>query len=555
MGVRFATIIGVFVLVYSLLLFKLYDIQLIHGGYFAAKSASQELAASDSEAKRGQIYLTYKSGERLAVAINKDFPLVYAVPKDIDDPSEVAHRLAPVIGVPLDELMEKLGKGDDPFELLTDEINEITARYVDELKIKGVYTKTEPHRFYPLGTLAAHVLGYVGPASSGTSRIGHYGIEKFNQELLEGISGKLNAGKFIPSASGQEIALTIEPNIQLEAEKILASLVEGYKAAGGLIIVQEPNTGKILSLAARPNFDPNRYSESSIANFKNPAIEEIYEPGSIFKVLTMAAGIDSGKLTPNTTYMDTGSVKLNGRLIQNYDLKTKGPYGRVTMTNVIEHSINTGAVYAERLIGRDIFKDYLERFGFGEKTGIDLPGELAGDLRRLSPKEKDIAFATASYGQGVAATPLEVINAVSAIANGGSLMRPYLNAELGPEVIRTVMRPDTADQVAKMMISAVDKAAVAKIEGYRLAGKTGTAYIPDFVKGGYTDQVINTYGGFGPTSDPKFTILIKLDKPAGAPVAALTVVPAFRDLAEFILNYYNIPPDRLGDDTSGAGSR
>ncbi len=259
----------------------------------------------------------------------------------------------------------------------------------------------------------------------------------------------------------------------------------------------------------------------------------------------MATGIDSGKITPDTTYFDTGSVTLNGRTIQNYDLKTHGPYGKATMTNVIEHSINTGAVFAERQIGRDIFTEYLNNFGFAEKTGIDLPGELKGDLRQLSPQARDIAFATASYGQGVAVTPIELVNAFAAVANGGNLMRPYVNAALEPKVIRRIITESTAQAVTGMMISAVDKAGIASIANYSVAGKTGSAYIPDFKNGGYTNKLIDSYAGFGPTSNPRFVILFKVDDLDESQLAATIIVPAFREMAQFMLNYYNIAPDRL----------
>jgi len=296
-------------------------------------------------------------------------------------------------------------------------------------------------------------------------------------------------------------------------------------------------------MGSYPTFDPNRYSEAELGDFLNPVTQQIYEPGSVFKIITMAAGIDAGKIATSTTFNDTGVLILNGKKIQNWDHKA---YGRVTMTNVIEKSLNTGAAFAERTTGDKIFTDYVTKFGFGEPTGVDLPYELKGDLRRLNPSSPAIAFATASFGQGVAVTQMGLINAVAAIANDGELMRPYVNADLAPHSVRTVITKKTADAVTEMMVSAVDKADVASISGYSIAGKTGTAQVPDFVHGGYTDKVINTYVGFGPTSNPRFAILIKLNEPEGAPVAGLTVVPAFRDLAQFILNYFNIPPDRLG---------
>ena len=295
-------------------------------------------------------------------------------------------------------------------------------------------------------------------------------------------------------------------------------------------------------MASTPRFDPNRYSESDIGTFLNPLVEEIYEPGSVFKIFTMAAGIDSGSISPETKYYDTGKVVLNGKTIKNWDLKA---HGEVTMTNVIEKSLNTGAAFAARKTGNSVFARYLRAFGFGDETGIDLPGELSGNLSRLHEKAPEINFATASFGQGVAITPLEVINAASVIANGGRLMRPYINESLGPEIIREVIGADAASKVAWMMVSAVDKAEVAHIDGFSIAGKTGTAQVPDLVRGGYTDRVINSYVGFGPVTNPRFAILIKLDEPAGAPLAGLTVVPAFRELAHFVINYYDIPPDRI----------
>ena len=295
-------------------------------------------------------------------------------------------------------------------------------------------------------------------------------------------------------------------------------------------------------MASAPNFDPNNYSEYSVENFLNPTVESVYEPGSIFKVITMSAGIDAGKITPETTYYDSGSVTLNGRTIKNWDNKA---HGTQTMTQVIEQSLNTGAVFAQRQTGRGDFYKYVEQFGFKDLTLVGLPDEVSGNLINLEKNIRDINFATASFGQGISVTPIELISAIGAIANDGVLMRPFLIEGTAPQVLRRVISQETADQVTAMMVSAVKNAQIAQIPNYKIAGKTGTAQVPDFVRGGYTHQVINTYVGFAPATDPKFIILVRLDKPEGAPLAGLTVVPAFRDLAHFILNYYNIPPDDL----------
>ncbi|TSC81626.1 MAG: cell division protein FtsI (penicillin-binding protein 3) [Parcubacteria group bacterium Gr01-1014_20] len=543
MGIRFTIIIVGFSLVFAFLIFNVYNLQVVNGGKFTAKADSQYFSSVESKANRGSIYFLDKNSNTLPAVLNKEFPVVFAVPKAIDDPRETASLLSEIIGENPAALEEKFSKTGDPYELILKKAETSIVEKISELKIPGIHIDTGPERFYPFGSLGAQVLGFVGPSDSDDVESGRYGLEKFYNDLLAGKNGRKEDGRLVtlPEAGGN-LTLTIDPNIQKEAQKILSGLTTTFKAKGGSVIVQEPKTGKILALESSPSFDPNNYGQASISSFLNPSIQTIYEPGSVFKVITMAAGIDAGKFSPETTYFDTGSLTVSGKKIKNWDLKH---YGKVTMTNVIEKSINTGAAYAESLIGRDVFKKYLESFGFGEKTGIDLPGEVSGDLRALNSKSPEVAFATASFGQGVAVTTAEMINAISAIANGGNLMRPYLNSESEPKIIRRVISARTAREVTEMMVSALEKAEIGQIKSYKLAGKTGTAQVPDFTKGGYTDKVINTYVGFGPVADPKFVILIRLNEPENAPLAGTTVVPAFRELAQFILNYYNLSPDGI----------
>lgn len=555
MNLRFALLLIFPLLGYGFLLFHIYDIQLLRADGRAVPVGAGFAALRFAKANRGAIYFTDKSGNLLPAVLNKDHQFIYAVPKVIEDPQEAANTLAPILARDAEELIKIFSRRDDEYELLIKKADAALAQKINELDIGGIYVEREPSRFYPLGPLASQVLGFVGPASDGPADVGRSGLELFYENSLRGERGEAVNGEIKKPAAGKDLVLTIDPNIQIEAERILGELVKEYGPSGGSVIVMDPATGKIIAMGNSPNFDPNDYGKYPISSFLNPAIQEIYEPGSVFKVITMATGIDSGAITPETTYYDTGSITLNGWTIKNFDLDKNGPYGRVSMMKVIERSINTGAVFAQRQTGRKAFAEYVNNFGFGEKTGIGLPGEVAGDLRRLSPKERDVVFATASYGQGVAVTPLGLIRAIAAIANGGNLVRPYVDAELEPQIVKRVISAETARQVAEMMVSAVDKAEVAKIKGYTLAGKTGTAFVPDFKLGGYTENVINTFVGFGPACvdssagrpacSPRFIILIKINEPKGAPLAALTVVPAFRNLAQFILNYYEIEPDRL----------
>jgi len=546
MVVRYSILITLFFGAFGALLFNLYNLQLVEGGTYIDKAQIQATGSNWQIGKRGNILFTDKRGNQLPVAIITNYSFVYAVPGKIDDVSEAAHQLAPILNISVEDLIEKLGRANTTFVSLDKKISTKTANLLGELNIPGIYIGEQPARSYPFESLASHLIGFVGKEEDGVSESGRYGLESYYDNSLKGEIGSNDDGtKVILPEGGDDLVLTIEPNIQKEAERIISELTIKHEAEGGLLMVANPKTGALLALAAVPDFNPNNFGESSLGTFLNPAIQKLYEPGSIFKVLTMAAGIDSGKITPETTYTDRGFLKINGRTVSNWDYETHGAYGLIDMTKVIEKSINTGAIYAEQVTGHKIFTEYIKKFGLGEATGIDLPGELSGNLTRLNPdKEPDVAFATAAYGQGVAVTPIEMLNSISAIANGGMLMRPYVNADLKPEAIRRVIKEDTADQVTKMMVHAVDTARLPAVQGYSLAGKTGTAYIPDFKRGGYTHDVFNTYIGYGPTTDPQFIILVRLEKAKGAPLAGLTVVPAFRNMAQFLINYFEIPPDR-----------
>lgn len=536
MGARFASLIAVVTLCYGFLLFHLYEIQITKGSSYLAQAEAQAGAASSEASRRGMIYFTDKDGSKVPAALNKSFNEIYAVPKEIVDVQEATHQLSLALGVPAEDLESKLSDKKSQFSSVYKKASDEAVSKIQELDIKGIYAKQSPDRFYPFGTTASHIVGFVGPDDKLNAEVGRYGLEKFYNGYLSGADGDEN----LPS--GEDLVLTIDPNIQRQAEQTLDKLIKDTGSPSGSVIVEDPQTGKILAAASFPAYDPNIYSTFGLKNFLNPITEAIYEPGSVFKIFTMAAGIDTGKITPDTSYYDSGSVVISGKKISNWDLKA---HGKVTMTNVIELSLNTGTAFAVKTMGSSILTSYIKKFGFGEKTNIDLPGELNGNVSRLVPKAPAIAFATAGFGQGVSVTPIQLISAVSAIANGGKLLEPHLNSKTPTKIVREIMKPETAKAVTKMMISAVDKAGVAKIDGFTIAGKTGTAQIPDFKKGGYSDRVTDTYVGFGPTVNPKFVALIKVDDLPQELLAGTTVVPAFKDLGQFILHYYDVSPDRI----------
>ncbi|MBI2013847.1 MAG: penicillin-binding protein 2 [Candidatus Colwellbacteria bacterium] len=520
MGFRIGALIAVFSVAFAALGINVYKLQIKEGDYYGARAAS--LSPENILPPRGIIYLADKNGNYLPAAMNRDYPLIYSDNRKIDDVKETATALSLITGISAEDLGEKLKDSSDPFEPILKRVNEDQLSALSLQELKGISVAYETYRFYPFGTSASHLLGFVSIDNENPG--GAYGVEARYNETL----------------TGDNIRLTVDKDIQAQAEAVLGGLIQKFSAEGGTVIVQDPKTGAILALASAPGFNPNKYGEYPLKNFLNPAVQSVYEPGSAFKVITMAAGIDSGKITPETAFVDTGELTLNGRTIKNWDNKA---HDRVTMIEVLGKSLNTGTAFAERTMGHEIFYEYLTKFRFNKETGIDLPGEVAGSIRNLESNTRDINFATASFGQGISVTPISLITAVSAIANKGVMMKPYVNTDLKPERVERVISLQTSLKVADMMVKAVDGAQVAKISGYTVAGKTGTAQIPG--KGGYSDDVINSFVGFAPAYDPRFTILIKLDKPAGAPLAGLSVVPAFRDLAQFILNYYNVPPDRI----------
>lgn len=529
MRFRFVIIILIFLVPFGFIELKLYNLQIKNGDYYFDKAEALSKLQQELVLKRGQILFTDRNKNNIPSSLNKDYQIIYAVPKEIENPKETAEILTPIIGWENKDLAKALDNQSSLFRLLAEKVSEEMASQVAGLKLQGVSLDKKQFRFYPFGTLASHLVGFVGINAEYDTPIGLYGIEKFyNKKLKENLN----------------IQLTIDRDIQAQSETILDELVKKYDASRGTIIVAEPKTGKILALANTPNFDPNNYSQFPVANFLNPSLQNIYEPGSVFKPITMATGLDLGVISPETTFMDIGSVVVSGKKITNWDEKA---HGKSTMTNIIEQSINTGAVFVGGKIGRKELLRYFKKFGFNEITGIDLPDEVIGSLKNLEKENApEIDLATATFGQGIAVSPMQLIRAFMSFANGGLLLRPYVNTELNPLILRRIITEDTSKKVTAMMESAVEKAGVASLPQYRIAGKTGTAKIPDLENGGYTEEYIHSYVGFGPVSNPCFIALIKIEKP-NANLAGITVVPAFKELARFILNYYNIAPDKIQD--------
>lgn len=533
-------------IVSSLIMYRLFVLSYIrHSAY--SRTAQAQKDSINNILARGNIYLEDAlSGDLFIAATNKKFPLAYIVPSKADwaGDTQTIENIASILNIGKDSIGKMLESKQDAFKVLKRQLTSEEVEKFKNLKLKGTGVSYEMDRFYPGQQLASNTLGFLGYDQTGRS--GQYGIEAFyNNELFGEVGGDTDF------ARPADVVLTIDKNIQAFIEDRLENILKIWSAESGTIVVQDPQTGKILAMANRPSFDPNHYADFPIGSFLNKSVQGIFEPGSSFKPITMAMGLDLGKITPQTTFTDTGSVEIAGYKIKNFSERI---FGTQTMSQVLEKSINTGAMFVENLVGDDNFLSYLINMGFGQKTEIDLPGEVGGDITNLYSGRK-INYLTASFGQGIAVTPIQLINAYSAIANGGRVMRPYIVDKIikeggaqeitKPEVVSIPMSEKTSAKLRSMLVSVVDNGFdKAKIKGYDIAGKTGTAQIPDG-KGGYAEnEYIHNFLGFAPAFDPKFVILIKMDRPKGITFAADSLSPTFREIAQFLINYYKIPPTR-----------
>jgi len=462
-------------------------------------------------------------------------------------------------------LLSRLSKSDDPYEPIAHDIDENTLDIILALDIEGIHYILEESRAYPETNLGGHIFGFVSE-SADDGQIGQYGAEGYYDEFLSGSNGFLDAvtdvagswigvGKrdFEAARDGGDILLTIDRSIQYHACKTLVAGVEKYNADSGSVIVMEPRTGKIIAMCNAPDFDPNNYSQvEDISVYNNLAIYDPYEPGSVIKPLVMAAALDVGAVTPATTYDDTGEVVVEGYLkpIKNSDLKS---HGIQTMTEVLEKSLNTGMIFVMRQMGGTLMARYYEDYGFGILTGIDLDTEINGNMEALT-YDHEAFYAPASYGQGFTITLMQLATAYGALANDGMLMQPYIVEErrypdgtvetARVNQIRQVIDPATATTIGAMMVSVVENGHGSKagVDGYYIAGKTGTAQVAD--SGGYGSLTNATFAGYGPIEDPRFVMVVRLEHPRTSEWAESTSAPIFGDIAEYILEYFEVAPNR-----------
>ncbi|MFA5887002.1 MAG: penicillin-binding protein 2 [Patescibacteria group bacterium] len=641
---RWRLVVAIIFLFAGALVYQLFNLQIKQCDLYTAMAASQQQTSSRLEPARGKIYFTesINKQERLyPMATNKEFAVLFAVPKDISDPRAFAEKFYEFFDVPAlalaaagkfsgsstlaispdasstktllatstreeriayylkhfdkpgsvyDSLSNKKIDSDTLLKLFAFlasstsspvhandlELKNYQVFYkaratssATELKIPGLDFNLESFRYYPEKEIASHLLGFVSYAD-GEGK-GKYGLEEFFNEELFGKYGYLKSEKggqsnlmivsdreYTKPTPGADLVLTIDRNVEFMACQKLKEAVKQHGASGGSVIVIAPKTGAIIAMCSVPDFDPNNYKAVKDLNvYNNPAIFDQYEPGSVFKTVTMSIAIDQGKVTPNTTYKDAGEIMINGwpKPIRNSDYSTFGPHGVVNMSTVLDYSLNTGAIFAMRQAGVKVFADYVKNYGFGERTGIELGAESPGDINQLlSKKVKEIDAATASFGQGIATNPLQMVMAYQALANRGTMMKPYVvkaiirdgrREDILPKQVRKVISDKTAATISAMLVNVVENghAKRAAIAGYYVGGKTGTAQVA--VDGSYSkDKYIHTFIGIAPIDNPAFVMLTKIDAPKDVQYAEGSALPLWKDIADFMLKYYQVPKTR-----------
>ncbi|MFH0955830.1 MAG: penicillin-binding protein 2 [Candidatus Falkowbacteria bacterium] len=680
---RINLIIAIIFLLAGAIIFKLIDLQILNYDLYYSLAADQHQVFNLLNPVRGRIFIQDDSKSDLSqlypIATNKNFALLFAVPKDIKEAAKISEQLyiifkkektekeveeifkkedadnlkaqlkalgeikdeasklkeAEIIARRqalladksfqdlrqirreaetnlrkkdiIDAYLKKLDKPSDVYEPLEQKVDEIVLKKfylavsqsvnnikiactasqcegsedleIDgnamtvlsqdvkkELKIDGIGFSESPFRFYPEKNIGSNILGFVGYV--GDKQQGRYGLEGFFDQELAGSPGSIkierdakgypiiiNDREYNKADDGSDLILTINRSIQFMACQKLNEAVSKHGADGGSVIILEPESGAVLAMCSSPDYDGNNYQDvEDIKIFTNPAIFSQYEPGSIFKVITMAMALDQEKVTPQTTYDDTGQVIISKYKIENSDRKANGVQN---MRQVLEKSLNTGAIFVMRAIGPDLFSEYVKKFGFGEKTGVELEGESKGDIKNLLKKPTgELYAATASFGQGMAVTPIQMTAAFLALANNGIMMQPYIVKEIikpdgskietKPKVVGRVISEKAATILGGMMVSVVENGhgKLAGVKGYYVAGKTGTAQVPAKSGGYQAGAHIGSFAGFAPADNPKFVMLVRIDQPRDVEWAESSAAPLFGELAEYMLNYWQVPKER-----------
>ena len=549
------------------LIAKIFLVQIVHGDDYSGSADRQYVTPADNIYERGTIFFQSKNGQLISAATQTTGFKLAIDPSKITDAESVYIKLSKITTLDHDDFLLRAGKAADSYEEIMHRLSKEEADAISILKIPGVNIFKEKWRLYPGGSLASHTLGIVG--YKGTELGGRYGLERqYNTELtwtnnnpyvnfFAEVFSNINKTLFESDKGEGNIVTTIEPEVQNFLEKKLTEVEGRYQADSIGGIIMNPMDGSIYALTVKPDFDPNDFSKvKKISTFSNPLVENVLEFGSVVKPLVMAGALDAGVLTADTTYNDKGSGIVEKKEIFNFDKKGRGP--DTSMQEVLNQSLNTGMVFVEQKLGKEKLRDYLLSYGIKDKTGIDLPNETSGLVSNLNVT-REFEYANAAFGQGIAITPVSLVRALASLGNGGNLVVPHVTKEIRYEngsskkivypTTRAKISKQTSEEITRMLVVVMDKSinktGLAKLEHFSVAVKTGTAQVADNTTGGYyEDRHTHSFFGYFPAYEPKFIIFLYAINPKGVQYAATTWTDPFLDITKFLLNYYEIPPDR-----------
>jgi cell division protein FtsI/penicillin-binding protein 2 len=547
---------------------RLAYLQIWKGRAYRVLATNQHELQQTLVPERGKILVRDRVDNSLhPLATNRDAWMLFVEPKHLIDVGQTARALVAYTKFTEAELVTAWTKDpEDVYEPVVKGLETFQADDIQSKELSGVGLIKSWARFYPEKNMSGQLIGFVRTDDSGIGK-GVYGLESAFDEVLVGRSGFIDAqkdaggrrlmldgGRVRQATNGADLILTIDRSIQYSVCEKVKKAVEHFEAESATVVILNPDTGAVMAMCSMPDFDPGNYGAvEDVGVFNNPATFIAYEPGSVFKTVTMALGIDAGKIGSDTTYTDPGVEKIDRFEIKNSDEQS---HGVQTMRQVLEKSLNTGTIFIQRLLGQKGFREGVQSFGFGTSTGIELTPEAKGNVSSLL-KTSDVYFATASFGQGITATPLQLAVAYGAIANGGNVMRPYVVDEIvyadgtrkktQPLVMSRPVSAKTANLVKGMLVSVVERGhgASAKLPGYYLAGKTGTAQVANPRGSGYLEgAIISTFAGFAPADDPAFVMIVKMDRPKVGQWAESNASVLFQDVAKYLLSYLGIPQER-----------
>ncbi len=560
---------GVIVLGGLLLIGRLYEIQIVKADYYEEKAESQYVHTKTDLYSRGSILFTTRDGTTLSAAAIQSGYVLSANPTHFTIPPEdFCHKFEVYLDDTVEKCIERVKTEGRTYIELASHLTEEQSKEIENQNIEGASLYKNQWRYYPGGSLASRSIGFVGYSDDGVELRGKYGLERQYDNVLFEKRQVLSVNFFAElfsnlgdlvykredDAETGDVVTSLEPSVSRMLDEVLKKANDQYSSKLTGAIIMDPNTGEIVAMNAVPSFDLNSREGATIEEFRNPLVENVYEFGSTIKALTMAAGLDSGAVTRNTTYYDAGSIILNDFPIRNFDGKGRGT---VPMQEVLNQSLNTGVAFIAQQMGKDKFRNYFLNYKLGTETGIDLPNETYGLIDNLN-SPRDVEYATASFGQGIAMTPIATIRALATLANGGKLVTPHLakRIEYDNGEVKEIRYPEgeqvlskkTSEDISSMLVTVVDDAlrgGNVAMPHHSIGAKTGTAQIADPVHGGYyDDKYLHSFFGYFPAFEPKFIVFMYTVEPKGVKYASETLTDPFMEIAHFLVNYYSIPPDR-----------